>query len=162
MKNTANIVTAVRLVVSPLILCVKPLSAAFFALYLLCGLSDIADGIIARKTKSESRLGAMLDSIADLVLVSVCLIKLLPVSELKPWLWCLIVIIAVIKLINYSRCRHIDATLLHTRANKLTGILLFFLPLTWELLDVNLSAIPVCAAALFAAVQEAYIIKTKS
>ena len=50
--------------------------------------------------------------------------------------------------------------MLHTRANKAAGLLLFLLPLALPFLDVNCAALPVCAAASFAAVQEGHFIRT--
>jgi CDP-diacylglycerol--glycerol-3-phosphate 3-phosphatidyltransferase len=39
--------------------------AVFLTLYALCGLTDVADGIVARKTNTQSKTGARLDTIAD-------------------------------------------------------------------------------------------------
>ncbi|SEU08166.1 CDP-diacylglycerol--glycerol-3-phosphate 3-phosphatidyltransferase [Enterocloster clostridioformis] len=51
--------------------------------------------------------------------------------------------------------------MLHTAANKLTGALLFMLPLAMVLIDINLAAIPVCVVATFAAVQEGHYIRNE-
>jgi CDP-diacylglycerol--glycerol-3-phosphate 3-phosphatidyltransferase len=42
----------------------------------------------------------------------------------------------------------------HTTMNKVTGALLFLLPLTLAIVPINFSGIPVCLVATFAAVQE--------
>ena len=65
MKNTANYITAGRIGLALSLLFVPPLTILFYIVYLLCGLSDMADGLIARKTHTESAFGAKLDSIAD-------------------------------------------------------------------------------------------------
>ena len=44
--------------------------------------------------------------------------------------------------------------------NKVTGILLFILPLTFSVVPLKYSAIPICAVATFAAVQEGHFIRT--
>lgn len=69
-----------------------------------------------------------------------------------------IAVIAVIKVVNIvsGYVRKNKQILLHTKANKLTGLLLFVLPLTMEVVDINLTAIPVCAVAMFAAIQEGH------
>ena len=46
----------------------------------------------------------------------------------------------------------------HTVMNKITGLLLFLLPLTTSLIDVRYSAAAVCFTALTASVQEGYLI----
>ena len=49
---------------------------------------------------------------------------------------------------------------LHTVMNKVTGILLFALPLTLTVIDLKYSGAVVCAAATFAAIQEGHLIRT--
>ena len=44
--------------------------------------------------------------------------------------------------------------------NKVTGVLLFILPLTFPIVPLKYLAIPVCAVATFAAVQEGHYIRT--
>ena len=44
--------------------------------------------------------------------------------------------------------------------NKVTGALLFVLPLTIPLIEPSHSAIVVCAIATFAAIQEGHLIRT--
>ena len=59
-----------------------PVGAGFWAVYLLCGLSDMLDGALARRLKAESELGSKLDSLGDLAFVIVCAVRLLPGLEL--------------------------------------------------------------------------------
>ena len=50
-----------------------PLSSAwFYVLYLFCGLTDMIDGTIARKTGAVSKFGEKLDTAADFVFMAVC------------------------------------------------------------------------------------------
>lgn len=50
-------------------------SIPFFILNLLCGVLDILDGLIARKTNSAGKFGAILDTVADFIFTLVVLIK---------------------------------------------------------------------------------------
>ena len=50
--------------------------------------------------------------------------------------------------------------MLHTVMNKVTGLLLFVLPLTLPFVEIKYAAIPVCAVATFAAIQEGYFVRT--
>ena len=52
----ANIVTSCRIICSILLLFSPAFSAWFYSMYLLCGLTDMVDGTIARKTNTDSNL----------------------------------------------------------------------------------------------------------
>jgi len=137
-------------------------SPAFYAFYIAAGLSDMLDGFVARKTDTVSTLGARLDTMADFVLVVVCLIKLLPILRIPAWLYAWIGIIALIKVVNIisgfvAQKRFVAV---HSGMNKATGALLFLLPLTIPVLPLKYVAIVVCAAATFAAMQEGHLIRT--
>ena len=158
----ANLITSCRILLSLLLLFFPALSPGFYGLYLAAGLSDMLDGFVARRTNSASPLGAKLDSMADIVFLAVCLIKLLPVLALPVWLWVWVGLIALLRLVNVVSgfvCRK-KLVLLHTRANKLTGALLFLLPLSLGFLNIAYTAVPLCALASFAAIQEGHFIRT--
>lgn len=135
----------------------------FCALYVACGLTDMADGFIARRTNTVSEAGAKLDSIADIVFVVVCAIKILPMISISVWLWIWLVVIALIRVTNLISGYVLQhrLVLLHTIANKATGLLLFLLPLTIQFFDIKYYAIPVCVVATFAAIQEGYYIRIR-
>lgn len=78
LKNVANILSGSRIIISFLLLFFQAMSVPFLILYACCGVTDMLDGAIALKTNTESKLGATLDSIADLVMVVVVLVKLIP------------------------------------------------------------------------------------
>lgn len=158
----ANLITCCRILLSLLLLFFPALSPGFYGLYLAAGLSDMLDGFVARRTNTASPLGAKLDSMTDLVFLAVCLIKLLPVLALPVWLWVWVGLIALLRLVNILSgfvCRK-KLVLLHTRANKLIGALLFLLPLSLGFLDISCTAVPLCALASFAAIQEGHFIRT--
>ena len=158
----ANLITSCRILFSLLLLFFPALSPGFYGLYLAAGLSDMLDGFVARRTNSASPLGAKLDSMADIVFLAVCLIKLLPVLALPVWLWVWVGLIALLRLVNVVSgfVRRKKLVLLHTRANKLTGALLFLLPLSLGFLNIAYTAVPLCALASFAAIQEGPFIRT--
>ena len=64
--NVSDIITFFRIAGTIPLAVLKPLSAEFFCLYALTGVTDVLDGFIARKTKTAGDFGARLDSIADL------------------------------------------------------------------------------------------------
>ncbi|MBR1973057.1 MAG: CDP-alcohol phosphatidyltransferase family protein, partial [Candidatus Methanomethylophilaceae archaeon] len=69
MKQIANVLTGCRILGSILLLIFPAFSLRFYVTYLLCGLSDMVDGTIARRTNSVSRFGSQLDTVADMVFV---------------------------------------------------------------------------------------------
>ena len=162
MKNIANIITCFRFVFSIAVLFFEPLSPAFYVLYTAAGLTDMIDGTVARKTNTVSEFGSKLDTIADIVFVAVCLIKLLPILDIPLWLTIWIAVIALIKVINFvfGYLKQKKWIAPHTVMNKVTGALCFLLPFTLPFIEMKYSAIIVCAAATFAAIQEGHFIRT--
>ena len=158
----ANIVTSLRILCSIALLFCPVFSSAFYALYLTAGVSDMVDGWIARRTHTASEFGAKLDTIADIVFVIVCLVKLLPILDLPVWLYVWIGIIALIKIINMISGLVVQQRFVtvHSTMNKVTGLLLFVFPLTISFLDLKYTAVAVCIFATFAAIQEGHFIRT--
>ena len=158
----ANMVTGCRILCSILLLFFPVFSPWFYILYLTCGFTDMIDGAIARKTNTVSEFGSRLDTVADFLFVVACLVKLLPVIHIPNWLWIWIAVIVVIKLINIISgfvCKK-RFVVEHTIMNKVTGLLLFLLPLTSFFMELQYSAIVACCIATFAAIQEGHFIRT--
>ena len=156
----ANIITSLRILISIAMIFFPAFSPMFYALYIAAGFSDMIDGTVARLTNTAGEFGAKLDTVADLVFVAVCMIKILPKIILPLWLYLWIAIVAVIKIFNiavgFIKQKQFPA--IHSIMNKMTGVLLFVLPLTMQIIDLKYSASFVCAFATFAAIQETYLI----
>ena len=157
-KHIANIITGSRIVLSLPLLLIPLTSAWFCVIYLLCGLSDMIDGTVARRTNSASEFGARLDTVSDFVFMTVALIKFLPHLHIPVWLWIWIGVIAVIKLGNvvlgFIRTKKLVSP--HTVLNKVTGLLLFLLPVTISFVDLTYTLPIVCTVATVAAIHEVY------
>ena len=163
-KHIANILTGFRIFGSILLLFFPAFSLDFYITYVLCGFSDMIDGIIARKTNSTSKFGSQLDTIADFIFVVVSLFKLLPAIHIPQWLWIWGGVIAVIKISNIiwgyvSKKQFIS---LHTIMNKVTGLLLFLWPLTISFAESKNIAIAVCSIATLSAIQEGFYVISDS
>ena len=158
----ANIITGSRILTSIALLFFPAFSPAFYALYLAGGITDMIDGTVARRTGNVSESGAKLDSIADIVFAVACLIKLFPVIIIPKWLYIWIGIIALIRIINIVSgfIMKKQFVMLHTIMNKVTGLMLFILPLTVPFIKIKYTAVPVCTVATFAAIQEGHFIRT--
>ena len=159
----ANRITCTRIICSIALLFCPVFSPAFYALYITAGVSDMADGAVARKTGTVSEFGSRLDTIADIVFVAVCLIKLLPVLTVPVWLYVWIGIVRIIKVTNIDAgyLRQNTFISVHSVINKVTGGLLFLFPSTLTVIDVRYSATVVCMVATAAAIHEGYLIKTE-
>ena len=161
MKHLPNLISTLRIAGSTSLLFCNVKGWPFWTLYALCGLSDILDGWMARKLHAESKTGAILDSIADIVFVVCFAAQLLQMVEIPVWLWTWAGVIAFIKIVNQISalvvCKRFCFP--HTWANKLTGILLFLaVPVVfWTVIPIAIVAV----IATFAAAQEGHFIRTK-
>ena len=166
MKRIPNLLSMSRSVLCLPLLLVDAMTLPFWVLYLIAGLTDMLDGFLARRWGVESKLGARLDSLADFVFVLAVGYKLFPWLNLPSTLWMIIGLIALVKIVNaissfVMKHRQGQSPFLHTKANKLTGFLLFigmmtvgqsyFIPVAWV----------IACIALFAAIQEGHIIRSK-
>lgn len=131
-KSLPNYITFCRIIGSILLLFSKPFSIAFFAIYSICGISDLLDGYIARSTKTTSEFGAKLDSIADLSFYGVMFLKIFPtlIDTLPLWLWCMVGVVLILRGSAYTvaAVKYKKFASLHTVMNKISGLAVFCLP----------------------------------
>ena len=163
MKRIPDLLSMSRIVLCLPLLMVDAMTLPFWVLYLIAGLTDMLDGFLARRWGVEGKFGARLDSLADFVFVLAVGYKLFPWLKLPASLWMMIGFIALVKMVNAISSYVINHKIafLHTKANKLTGFLLFigmmivgqsyFIPVAWV----------IACIALFAAIQEGHIIRSK-
>ncbi len=90
MYNIANLLTFSRIAMLPLIAGLiliypdsKTARMSAFILYSISGITDFLDGWIARRYHLHSNLGRMLDPIADKLLITVILLALTSLQEIK-------------------------------------------------------------------------------
>ena len=161
MKHWPNVISVLRIAGSISLLFCDITGWPFWVLYALCGISDMVDGWLARNLHAETKAGAFMDSVADIIFVACCAIRLLPVLEIPTWLWIWAGVIVAIKIVNQISTLVIYKRLCfpHTWANKLTGLLLFLTvpSMFWSMIPIAI----VTAIATFAAVQEGHCIRTK-
>jgi CDP-diacylglycerol--glycerol-3-phosphate 3-phosphatidyltransferase len=157
----ANILTGCRIILSLIMLHLPVFSPGFYACYLMAGITDMVDGTVARKLGTESEFGERFDTIADFIFVISALYKLLPAVEISMEIWIWTGTIAVIKMVNtmYGFAVQRRLIAIHSWANKMTGLVLFVLPFSFDVIDIRYSAAAVCMLATFAAVQEGHVIR---
>lgn len=159
MKSTPNIISALRILLSIVLFFLEPLTPSFLLVYSLCGFSDIIDGYIARRTNSASNLGSILDSIADITFMTVVIIDLLPILVLPIGIMIWIVLIAFVRLISLLVVyfKYQAFAILHTYANKATGLLLFCCPYLYMFIKINTIGYIICGIASISAIEELVI-----
>ncbi|MGA9756093.1 MAG: CDP-alcohol phosphatidyltransferase family protein [Desulfobaccales bacterium] len=83
-----NVITLVRIILTPLfiIFLIQGYYQKALAVFLLAGLSDLADGLIARVWHQKSRLGSYLDPLADKILMAASFVTLSIYREIPSWL----------------------------------------------------------------------------
>lgn len=94
LRQLPNSLTFLRLLLAvPLGLCIlREAYPLALVIGIVAGITDGLDGFFARKLQALSRLGAILDPIADKTLVTVCFLSF-AVVELVPWYLAIIVIL---------------------------------------------------------------------
>ena len=152
-RYLANIITLTRILFSMLLLFTAAFSRDFYLCYLICGISDMLDGSVARYFHSESEFGSRLDSLADFIFFAISCFKILPNIKITYvfMIWAgLIFIIRLICIgINYRKDRSDYIT--HSFLNKLTGFLLFISVLFIKNVDLNTMLTVLCFSASMAA-----------
>jgi CDP-diacylglycerol--glycerol-3-phosphate 3-phosphatidyltransferase len=131
-RQIPNCLSFARMGLAPAAFAFRDYAIPFVVLYLLCGLTDVLDGFLARRLHAESEAGARLDSAADVVFY-VTLVALLAAKALAAvvaWLPAILAIAAVrVATLAVSRVRFGRAGSVHTYGNKLAGFCVYLLPL---------------------------------
>ena len=135
-----TLITCVRLAAAVGLFFLRPdaidkISWQYLTLYGVCGLSDALDGFLARKLHAESKFGAVIDSLSDIVFYSMMVFTLWPiitrVFQIFPHL-AMAALATGIHVIAYIVCaikfRRFSAV--HTYLNKTLGLFFFFFPLS--------------------------------
>ncbi|MBU1411876.1 CDP-alcohol phosphatidyltransferase family protein [Myxococcota bacterium] len=161
LRSLPNVLSLMRLLLALPLVFLPPRSAAFFAIYLFCGVSDVLDGWLARRLGVAGPSGARLDSAADFVFFMVVLIVLIRAfgGDLMGWLpvvlW--IVLFRTTALI-VTTVRTGGPLFIHTLANKAAGLAVFLLP---PLLALGLRTeviVPALALGLLSALEELVLV----
>lgn len=90
--NLPNILTVLRLIAAPgvsimFLYFARPLADWFaLSLFVVAAVTDFFDGYLARLWKQESKMGAMMDPIADKAMVIIALLVITGFSGMNPWI----------------------------------------------------------------------------
>ncbi len=160
-----NVITCIRIVFSLFLFTIVPHTMNFWVIYIVCGMTDVCDGYLARKWDVSSKKGALLDSIADLLFIIALLYAFIPEIALKSWMLIWIIIIAVIRILSIlvGIFKYRTLAFIHTYGNKLSGLLLFYFPIFLKVTGLKTTVIVICTVAIISAIEELVImISSKS
>lgn len=153
MKQIPNIISFSRIILSVALLFFFQQPVIFFSLYLLCGLSDLLDGALARILNAKSELGAKLDSIADFFLFLISLVYVISFfgEEIIQYIPLLAVVFIIrIGALIFAAYKYRSLVMLHTWSNKVTGVITFFAPVLLLLAEPRIIYLVLLIAALSA------------
>lgn len=163
-RHVPNAISALRIVLSLSLLNLKPLTGPFFAVYIMCGVTDALDGFIARKLHVESTFGAKIDSIADLVFFGSALYVFVSSMSIPLFLlvWAAVLVFyrALELFLAFRKYKAWPA--LHTRALKVSGLFFFLFPFGYFVLGSTLAGIVMLGIATVAVIEESFINKHAS
>ncbi len=97
--NLPNTITVVRVGVVPILLLLPWFPDRSNSLFIgwcftIAGFSDLLDGWLARRGQQVTRIGKLLDPLADKLIVSTALIVLVASGRIPPWaIWMVVVIV---------------------------------------------------------------------
>lgn len=99
-----NLITSIRIILTPIfiIYLINDNFLAALVVFILAGLSDAADGAIARLCDQKSQLGSYLDPLADKILLVAGFIALAIREVVPPWLTVIVISRDVLILLGIS------------------------------------------------------------
>lgn len=94
--NLPNAITVLRIGILPVLFLIllepgEGLSLAIAILFILAALTDLLDGYVARRYNIVTRMGKLLDPIADKIIMSAALVLLIPVGRAPAWVVALMI-----------------------------------------------------------------------
>ena len=106
--NLPNTITMLRVTILPVLFLIllspgKVVSLVIAVLFALAALTDMLDGYVARRYEIVTKIGKLLDPIADKMIVSTAMVLMIPVGRIPAW----IVAIIIIRDIAIDGIRHV-------------------------------------------------------
>jgi cardiolipin synthase len=125
--NIPNILTVLRILVTPLfvIFLIRKMHGHALLVFIFAGVSDGLDGLIARLLNQRSELGALLDPIADKLLLTAAYISLGILKTIPGWLAVVVISRDVLIVIGIAvlKFANIRFAIRPTRISKWTTVL---------------------------------------
>jgi cardiolipin synthase len=138
-----NLITLARILLTPLfiIFLIQNRYSQALWVFILAGLSDMADGLIARRWQQKSPLGAFLDPLADKLLMCSSFVTLSIYHLIPPWLTVIVLSrdvvlvlgVVLFKLVNFPVVVRPSLAGKLSTATQIATVLLVLLSKTWTI-----------------------------
>ena len=162
-KHLANIVTLIRIVLSPILYFCGDLSATFMIVYVICVLSDLLDGRIARKNGTEGLVGSTLDTLGDGLTYLGMMKVLITMGKIPMWFagWFIDTLLLQIFAGIIARVRFGKFHFVHTSSSKILGGVMVLIPFAFLWSNGNVYLFCTAAVSTYSAL-EAIVIQIKA
>ncbi len=95
--NLPNTITLLRIGVIPVLFLIllspgRTLSLCIAVLFILAALTDLVDGYIARRYGIVTKMGKLLDPVADKIIINTAMVLMIPIGHIPAWIVALIII----------------------------------------------------------------------
>ena len=130
-KQCANMISVARIIAAISLFFFSSVTYPFVIVYIFCGLTDVLDGYLARKLNITSTLGALLDTIGDM-LTYFGFAKILFMQRLVPlwaFIWFIVILSGNVVGGVIAKKRFGEFYLVHSFFGRVVGGALFLLPL---------------------------------
>ena len=141
MKQVPNILSVSRILLAISLLLFEPFTLFFMLVYIVACLTDMFDGLAARKLNAKSKLGATIDAVADHILVVCIFISVAPVVGVGTWALGLVLGILLFKavIVVFTLRKYGKVVMSHSYGHKLGATLCFLFPLFSLVIEANLA-----------------------
>jgi CDP-diacylglycerol--glycerol-3-phosphate 3-phosphatidyltransferase len=95
--NLPNCITMVRIAVMPVLFFMllspgRVFSLVIAILFIIASITDLLDGYVARRYNIVTKMGKLLDPIADKLLISAAMIVMIPIGRIPAWMVAIFII----------------------------------------------------------------------
>ena len=158
-KVIPDLLSLSRLGLAFVLLLTEPLSPTFLFIFFVCGLTDVLDGLAARRLDACTEHGSAIDSVADIVLFVILLYCVVSVVNWETWMVIWIVAIAVLRIIAFGigSVKYRRPAFVHTYLNKAAGALLFLTPFLLVIIGTPVTIVIVCCVTSVSSAEYLYI-----
>ena len=153
-----NLITLARILLTPLfiIFLIQKRYPQALWVFVLAGLSDMADGLIARRWQQKSPLGALLDPLADKLLMCSSFVTLSIYHLIPPWLTVIVISrdvalvlgVMLFKMVNFPVVVRPSLAGKLSTATQVATVLLVLMAKSWTVSPAFLKALFLLTGAL--------------